>query len=121
MRDHITNTASIDELGIMNDESGIKVYPNPVKDFTNISLHISSQTELQSKCNLDVYNYLSQKVYSNFYTKEQLINSIRIKLQRLAKGIHLSRIPGEGLIFTRKYAKVREFSVKIIFKPLGLK
>ena len=87
--DVVSNTAL---LGIAKNEiEGLKVYPNPAKDYITIE---SSKAKISS---VDLYNVLGAKVLSS----KSLTND-RLNVSGVSKGIYMLKVNAEGASSTRK-------------------
>ncbi|CAH8296493.1 putative secreted protein (Por secretion system target) [Mariniflexile fucanivorans] len=70
---------------------GLKVYPNPAKDYLIIE---SNKTKISS---IEMYNVLGAKVLSN-----KVFVDSKLNVSRLSKGIYMLKINAEGASTTKK-------------------
>ncbi|WP_159949387.1 T9SS type A sorting domain-containing protein [Polaribacter septentrionalilitoris] len=79
-------------------ELGINMYPNPAKDFVNISF-----SKNQSNVSITIFNVLGQKVYAKFH--KEVSQKLKIKFNGKA-GFYLVNIKGENnLNYNQKIIK----------------
>jgi len=89
------NTLSTEDY---KDELGINMYPNPAKDFVNISF-----SKNQSNVSITIFNVLGQKVYAKFH--KEVSQKLKIKFNGKA-GFYLVNIKGENnLNYNQKIIK----------------
>jgi len=80
------NANSIEESGAITSE--ISLFPNPANAF----LHLSFSLAKQSVVNIEMYNILGEKVYSNTDKFNKGINKLDIATNKLNNGIYFVRI-----------------------------
>ncbi len=83
-------TLSIDSF----TTESFKIYPNPVKDILSIQINNSIETQIE------IFDVLGKKVYSNY-----IYNSSDINLNQIKKGIYILRITQENKSITKKLIK----------------
>jgi len=77
------------------EETEIRVYPNPAKDFLNI--YLPENTGLH----VYIYNAMGQLVYYN----EELENHEEVNISKFEKGLYIIKVLSKGEITTRKFLK----------------
>jgi len=93
----------INELGIRNEELGIKVYPNPVNEHTAISYKLSAK----SLVDLKVYDLIGKEV-STLVNQEQEKGDYKIEFdaEKLNNGIYFCKLQAGNMSMTRKIVVV---------------
>jgi len=93
---------------VINNSSGLMVYPNPNNGLFTLSLSNVNQKSAggRTSCNIEIYNVLGEKVYSQFTTDN---SQFTIDLNGQPNGIYLYRVlaetgelAGEGKIVMEK-------------------
>jgi len=81
-----SNTANVTGVGIENYSSSLvyKIYPNPAKDYINISLKTGNTIIAQ----INLYNLLGKLILSKQVTR----NNVRFSIQDLSEGIYFIEI-----------------------------
>ncbi len=70
------------------NHNNLTFFPNPTNGIINVQL--SNKVKLTQNINVDIYNYVGDKIFSNVYKNN--IESFSIDLSGHAKGIYLTRI-----------------------------
>ena len=70
----------------------INIFPNPLKDYTNLSIY----SEKNEKLNIEVYNNLGKVVYSNNLNIVAGSNNIKIETNDLLAGLYYMNVIIDG-------------------------
>ncbi|HSZ84401.1 MAG TPA: T9SS type A sorting domain-containing protein, partial [Puia sp.] len=78
------------EVVTMNSIGAFRIFPNPAKDFVNVTLdHVSGSSTIR------LFNFSGQTVFTQQLTKENG-NAISIPVQNLAQGTYMLQVSGAG-------------------------
>lgn len=93
----IESTTSIKNL---SDAIEIEVYPNPAKDYLNISFQSD-----YSKQEVSILNVLGEKVISNIFTATTKDKLLSLEVKNLAKGVYFGEVKSGSQTFNFRFVK----------------
>jgi hypothetical protein len=82
-------------IGIEENSTSFKLYPNPVKDIVNLKFNNSNTRKIS------IYNLLGKLVWD----KEESDELVQLDLSTLSSGSYLVRIQDKSLVITKKITK----------------
>lgn len=97
----ISNYVGINE---MVQDNNIRVYPNPLADFTNLEFSLTEKSVVK----VEVCNFLGKTVYSESAREyPDGINKIRISSSNLSSGVYLIKLTIDNQSYTHKISVVK--------------